>query len=113
MTLIVGAFEERIYLSRNLLIFRKVKTEIGPKRRSSLSFDETEAFDASLEYEMNDIVFVDPKLKNFLDEKSRQHAVETRMFLSSMIGATSNAMGVSKVNYYTCIPGKYATNSFS
>ena len=99
MTWIVGSFVDRIYLARNLLIFREKASVMGPKRRSSLSFDETEAFASALKYEMSDKVFVLPELKNFLDKKSRQHAVEPHMFLPSMIGAIANAMGVSKVNY--------------
>ena len=59
--------------------------------------DTMKAFKASLEYDVKDIVFGDPKLKVLLDHHARKVAVEPRMFLPGLLGSTSNAMGTSKV----------------
>ena len=75
---------------------------MAAKRRSQ-SFDETEAFIGALEYDVGDIVFVHQKLKRFLELKSVQHAIEPRMFIPSMLGATANVMGIAKVNYLALI----------
>ena len=70
---------------------------MAAKRRSSQAFDETESFRGALYYQLDEKVYVHPKLKRFIDLKSRQHGVEPRMFLPSMLGSTANAMGMSEV----------------
>ena len=79
---------------------------MGPKRQS-LSFDASEAFTSALEYKLDDSVFVHPKMKNFIQKKSFQHAVEPRMFISSMLGETANVTGV---NYKLVEWGKTYSN---
>ena len=64
---------------------------MGPKRQS-LSFEASDAFAGALEYKLDDNVFVHPKMKNFIQKKSFQHAVEPRMFISSMLRGTAHAI---------------------
>ena len=70
---------------------------MSAKRRSSQTFDEIEAFHGALEYQLGEKVFVHQKLKRYIDLKSKQHGVEPRMFLPSMLGSIANAMGMSEV----------------
>ena len=66
-------------------------------KRRSLTFDETEAFHGALEYQVDEKVFVTNSLKRFIELKSKQHSVEPRMFIPSMLGVISNAMGLAQV----------------
>ena len=60
---------------------------------------EKELFSAAASTTWPEAVFVTEKVKVFLTEKARQHAVQSKIFLPSLLACTSNAMNKSKLMF--------------